>query len=147
MATNGSGAAGGSLASRVLRELSVVIAAVLGLVCFVPPVASAKARDLVRPVAIHVAFHNTGQTLDGVQSNGRYVFEARLGAPGGVLVDSLTGQRRTISGGKCQGGFFGASVFGGPWLMFSCPFYTSYPFVKLYSLATGAQMSVALPPE
>ena len=141
MATDGSSLIGRLVDRRARRGLTLVVIGVLSGIGYVPAVASAKAQKPVQPVVVHLRFQKTGKVLGGVQSNGRYVFEALLDSPSGFLVDSLTGQRRAISRPGCEVPL-DATVLGGPWLMFSCG-----QGVTLYSVATGAWRSVALPPD
>jgi hypothetical protein len=131
---------------RALRRVGVLVAfvAILGSTL---DAADAKPRKRTSAVVLHPRLHRTDKHVDGIASNGRYVFllqsPSYLGE--GELIDGRTGDRTSISRPGCSVDSWIAQPFGGPWLMFDCLPTGAMPYEALYRL-TDRTWKVLPPP-
>jgi hypothetical protein len=117
--------------------LRALIVAVVALPALIVGTSDARSPQPIGTEVLHPRFLREGFADDGVLVSGTYAYVLTgvdHGFATGTLTDDRTGRRRSItSPAGC-----GATLMGGPWLLFTCP-----GGVMLYSLAGGAWRPVA----
>ncbi|HWK16627.1 MAG TPA: hypothetical protein VNR66_04170 [Solirubrobacteraceae bacterium] len=117
--------------------LWALIVAMVALPALIVGASDARSQRPVGSEVLHLRFAPVGLADDGVLVSGPYAYVfagVDHGVATGTLTDDRTGRRRSItSPAGC-----GATLMGGPWLLFTCQ-----GSVMLHSLAGGAWRPVA----